>query len=138
MSAEKSSRTKKTGTMKVEAWRTRPLGYPRLSERMGVKPETLIFRKFVALNARMLLYMQAELVDLEATLQHQEERDLNTADGNRCRYAKDFTYLRLSHKDGDTKQLDLVRAIQEKLHVYSMNNHHCNLVMFLHADTRFR
>jgi hypothetical protein len=138
MSAEKSIRTKKTGTMKVEAWRTRPLGYPRLSERMGVKPETLIFRKFVALNARMLLYMQAELVDLEATLQHQEDRDLNSADGNRRRYAKDFTYLRLSHKDGDTKQLDLVRAIQEKLHVYSMNKHHYNLVMFLHADTRFR
>jgi hypothetical protein len=83
MSAEKSIRTKKTGTMKVEAWRTRPLRYPRLSELMGVKPETLIFRKFVALNARMLLYMQAELVDLEATLQHQEERDLNSADGNR-------------------------------------------------------
>jgi hypothetical protein len=138
MSAEKSRRAKNTKTENVEAWRTRPLGYPRLSERMGVKPETLIFRKFVALNARMLLYMQAELVDLEATLQYQEERDLNDVDGNRCRYAKDFTYLRLSHKDGDTKQLDLVREIQEKLHVYSMNHHRCNPVMSLQADTHLR
>ncbi|EAT86546.2 hypothetical protein SNOG_05482 [Parastagonospora nodorum SN15] len=82
----------------VEAWRSTPLGYPRLSERMGLKPETLIFRKFVALNARILLYMQAELVDLERALQKQEERDLNDKDGKRSRYASDFSYLLLSHK----------------------------------------
>ncbi|KAH4029310.1 hypothetical protein HBH70_238340 [Parastagonospora nodorum] len=103
----------------VEAWRSTPLGYPRLSERMGLKPETLIFRKFVALNARILLYMQAELVDLERALQKQEERDLNDKDGKRSRYASDFSYLPLSHKYGDTTQLQLVKNIQVKLEVYN-------------------
>lgn len=52
----------------IEPWRKPPIGYPCLSEQMGIKPETLIFRKFVALNARILLYMEAELVDLEKLL----------------------------------------------------------------------
>jgi hypothetical protein len=86
---------------------------------MGVKPETLIFRKYVVLNARMLLYMQAELLELELALQKQEEQDLNDADGKRSRYASDFSYLLLSHKHGDTTQLELVSKIQGKLEVYS-------------------
>jgi hypothetical protein len=84
---------------------------------MGVKPETLTFRKLDALNARMLLYTQAEL--LELVLQKQEEQDLNDADGKRSRYASDFSYLLLSHKNGDTTQLELVSKIQGKLEVYS-------------------
>lgn len=120
MTAEKTkSANKAKRKATIEAWRTRPIGYPRLSERMGVKPETLIFRKFVALNARMLLYMQAELLELERALQKQEERDLNDTDGKRSRYASDFSYLLLSHKHGDTTQLELVRKIQGKLEVYS-------------------
>ena len=106
----------------VEAWRSTPLGYPRLAERMGLKPETLIFRKFVGLNARILLYMQAELVDLERALQKQEERDLNDKEGKRSRYASNYSYLLLSHKYGDTTQLELVRKIQVKLEIYSGAN----------------
>lgn len=86
---------------------------------MGVKPETLIFRKFVALNARMLLYMQAELVVLEKELQAKEESDKNDPDGNHGRYATNYHYLAFSHKDGDTTQLVLVKNIQEKLKEYS-------------------
>jgi hypothetical protein len=119
MTTEKAKATRKKKAAILEAWRTRPLGYPRLSERMGVKPETLIFRKFSALNARILLYMQAELIILEKQLQKQEERDISDEEGKRCRYASDYHYLLLSHKDGDTSQLELVRKIQGKLEVYS-------------------
>ena len=95
------------------------MGYPSLSERMGVKPETLIFRKFVALNARMLLYMQAELVMLEKELQVREERDRDDTEGNRNQYATNYSCLLMSYKDGDTTQLELVNKIQEKLKDYS-------------------
>lgn len=119
MMNEKSPQKMEAKTTKSEPWRNRPLGYPRLAERMGVKPETLIFRKFVALNARVLLYMQAELSMLEEQLQAQEEKDRTDAEGNRSRYASDFNYLLLSFKDGNTAQLDLVRTIQGKLEIYS-------------------
>jgi len=40
------------------------LRYPRIAGRMAAKPETASFRRFSALNARNLLYMQAELCRL--------------------------------------------------------------------------
>lgn len=119
-SSEKPKKAKKVRRpARTEAWRTRPVGYPSLSERMGVKPETLIFRKFVALNARMLLYMQAELVMLEKELQVREERDRDDTEGNRNQYATNYSCLLMSCKDGDTTQLELVNKIQEKLKDYS-------------------
>jgi hypothetical protein len=120
MTNEKGRKTKKVKqATKTEGWLEHPEGHPRLSEWMGLKPETLIFRKFVALNARMLLYMQAELVELEEQLRSREKKDSNNAEGNHMRYATNFWYLRLSHKDGDTTQLELIRKIQDKLKEYS-------------------
>jgi hypothetical protein len=137
MATEKTKNTQKAKKKATtEAWRMRPIGYPRLSERMGVKPETLIFRKFVALNARVLLYMQAELLELERALQKQEEQDLNDTDGKRSRYASDFSYLLLSHKHGDTTQLELVRKIQGKLELYSKSSNWCWRQYLANMSTR--
>jgi hypothetical protein len=120
MPNEKNPRAKqKQSTIFEEAWRSHPIGYPRLAERMGVKPETLIFRKFIALNARMLLYMQAELVVLEAQLQHAESKSNQDQHGKRHHYATSFRCLLQSFKDGDTAQLDLVLKIQAKMKAYS-------------------
>jgi hypothetical protein len=44
-------------------------GYPKLSRLMAFYPEVAIFRRFGALNAENLLYLQAELQDLEIALQ---------------------------------------------------------------------
>jgi len=44
-------------------------GYSKLASLMGAYPETLIFRRFGAISAQNLLYLQAELVHLEQTLQ---------------------------------------------------------------------
>lgn len=41
-------------------------GYPSLAVRMGVFPETAIFKRFGDLSARNLLYLQAELFHLRA------------------------------------------------------------------------
>jgi hypothetical protein len=43
-------------------------GYPMLAAYMGLTPETNIFRRFSILNARNLLYLQAELTNLEEAL----------------------------------------------------------------------
>ena len=86
---------------------------------MGLKPETLIFRKFVALNARMLLYMQAELAVLEKTLQEVEVSDHEDKDANKRQYATDYVKLSQSDRDGDTYQLELVEKISTKLGKYS-------------------
>jgi hypothetical protein len=119
MSAEKPIEQKKdTKLAQDQQWRTRPLGYPRLAERMGVVPTSLIFRQFSALNARMLLYMQAELVYLEGHLRRQEEKDISQTDSNPGRYATDYYHLMHSYEDGNTTQLDLIKKIQGKLEVY--------------------
>jgi hypothetical protein len=44
------------------------MGYTKLASVMGKNPELAIFRRFSALNAKNLLYLQAEHVNLEARL----------------------------------------------------------------------
>lgn len=44
-------------------------GYPALAEVMSTNDGLDIFRRFSALNALNLLYMQAEILDLELELQ---------------------------------------------------------------------
>lgn len=86
---------------------------------MGIKPETLIFRKFTGLNARMLLYMQALLAVLESLLQAVERSDHDSKEGNKRQYATDYTKLASSDRDSDTYQLELVEKISSKLEKYS-------------------
>ena len=104
----------------VEAWTNHPIGYPRLSERMGVRTETMIFRKFSALNSRMLLYMQAELALLEKRLHAAERRDNVDPVGWRSKYATNFFWLLKSAEDSPGTQLALVQQIQKKLQAYSI------------------
>jgi hypothetical protein len=103
----------------VEAWTRHPIGHPRLSERMGVRTETMIFRKFSALNSRMLLYMQADLAMLERQLHKAEKDDHKSPEGQRSKYATNYFWLSRSKKDGDGKQLELIEDIKEKLKAYS-------------------
>ncbi|KAI1350286.1 hypothetical protein F5Y01DRAFT_315859 [Xylaria sp. FL0043] len=45
-----------------------PIGYGAVADAMGADDDLLMFRRFVSLNARNLLYMQAELSHLESKL----------------------------------------------------------------------
>jgi hypothetical protein len=47
---------------------TMPAGYAQLASLMGAHPEVAVFRRFGALNAQNLLYLQAELTHLELEL----------------------------------------------------------------------
>ncbi|KAF2641830.1 hypothetical protein P280DRAFT_468343 [Massarina eburnea CBS 473.64] len=95
------------------------IGYPKLSGQMEIVPETAIFRRFGALNARNLLYMQSELMALEKDLIKQELAD--SVAPEKCKYALDWYWLSQSKAPGDTKQLDLVLKVREMIREYNMS-----------------
>jgi len=96
----------------------RVAGYPRLAEQMGLVPESGIFRTFSALNAKNLLYLQAELVTLEKILLECELEDSKATE--KARYALDWFWLSRSQEaDADPKQIRLVLEIRSKLKEYS-------------------
>ncbi|KAB2573310.1 hypothetical protein DBV05_g8034 [Lasiodiplodia theobromae] len=87
---------------------------------MGDIPETAIFRRFGFLNAQNLLYMQAELVNLEDRLRRVQARDAR-ASGSREWYAKNWFFLGHpeDQEDGDDEQWELVKEIRERLKEYN-------------------
>jgi hypothetical protein len=96
-------------------------GYPKLAARMEIQPELAIYRRFGALNAQNLLYLQAELESLENNLRKQQIQDDNDKQGNGPRYAKDWYWLNES-KNGakdEQLQLQLVLQIRSTLKAYS-------------------
>ena len=100
-------------------------GYPKLAAQMEVLPEIGIFRRFGALNARSLLYKQAELVRLEAELKKAEAADKESADGMRNKYSIDWFWLKESAHSRDpiaAAQIQLVEEIGPKLKEYSMTS----------------
>jgi hypothetical protein len=87
---------------------------------MAILPETAMFKRFGALNARNLLYMQSELMILEARLKQVEAEDAMAPEGKKQDYSREFYWLQYSEIVGpDTKQLNLVRRIRELLKEYS-------------------
>lgn len=93
-------------------------GYPKLAGQMGILPEVAMFRKFSALNARKLLYLQAELTGLENDLMSCEAEDSNHDE--KYRYALDWFWLHHSQcEEEPPKQYHLVQQIKEKLREYS-------------------
>lgn len=100
------------------------MGYPKLAGRMGALPEIAMFRRFGALNARNLLYMQNELYSLEEELKMIEAADSKSDVGNKKMYSRDSSWLSpdiVPHlQDGDYRQRDLVLRIRQLLREYSM------------------
>jgi hypothetical protein len=98
------------------------LGYPRIAARMALNPSTASFRRFSALQARNLLYMQSELCSLERKLRAQEAIDSASENPDKKKYATNAGFLRLGmldEEDGLSKQLELLGKIQRKLKEYS-------------------
>lgn len=65
-----------------------PPGYPKLAALMNLIPETCIFRRFGTLNSLNLLYLQAELTDIERKLQEAQIVDFTKGEGFKHLYAK--------------------------------------------------
>jgi hypothetical protein len=84
-------------------------------------PDLAIFRRFQSLNLQNLLYLQAELVHLEAKLQNQAVADAQSGSDTRKLHSRDWYRLSHSHEypDGDRSQWEIIRAIRPKLKEYS-------------------
>ncbi|PVH93661.1 hypothetical protein DM02DRAFT_695345 [Periconia macrospinosa] len=89
-------------------------GYPMLSSEMQNRPTLNMFRRFGALNARNLLYLQSELLDLENELKKIEYCD-SVGNEKRPLYAKDCKELYTSN----SPQWNLFLRIKEKLKEYN-------------------
>ena len=94
--------------------------YGKLASLMGTYHEMALFRQFAALNAKSLLYMQSELVHLEAELLNIELED--TYSGDSQKEAFRVSLFKLKRSSGTDKDLQWrkVLEIREKLKEYSM------------------
>lgn len=97
-------------------------GYPKLAAQIEIFPELAIFRRFGALNAQNLLYMQAELTSLEEELRKQQLEDSQSGEGQRNRYATNWHWLKMSENNetGEQQQLELILKIRKLLKDYSI------------------
>lgn len=95
-----------------------PRGYPQVATFMGNYPELAMVRRFRGLNARNLLYLQAELIQIEKKLLKCEKEDAkDKIDSRKKNYSMNFAWL-LQHKDNN-KQYDLILQMREKLKEYN-------------------
>ncbi|ERF75969.1 hypothetical protein EPUS_01335 [Endocarpon pusillum Z07020] len=98
-----------------------PEGYDRLASFMGYFPETAIFRRFATLNAKNILYLQAELFWLEEELEKVVKDDAQCTNGNRPLYSRDWYRLSHSeeHSDSNSKQWKIFMNIRKALKEYN-------------------
>lgn len=95
-------------------------GYPKLAELQGTYPQLGIYRRFATLNARNLLYLQAELVDLEDRLERHTLEDLGSTNEQQKRSSRDW-YTLSKIKDTElSPQWGMMLEIRQKLEQYSM------------------
>jgi hypothetical protein len=93
-------------------------GYDKVAQLMGSHPEFAIFRRFRALNMKNMLYLQAEIIHLEAELRRLANEDIKHA--SRQEYPYDWWSLSQG-QEGDMRQWEKVLEIRAKLEKYSMN-----------------
>lgn len=101
-------------------------GYSKLASLMGAYPGTLIFRRFGAISAQNLLYLQAELVHLEHEFQKYTLTNERSEDAVR-RDLFSTDWFTLAHTDEGTEpQWCLMLQIRAKLKEYG---HHQSLLI---------
>lgn len=95
------------------------VGYPKLAAQIEILPELSMFRRFGALNAQNLLYMQAELAYLEKKLRERQQIDANDPSGKRSAYALNWFWLKGSENTDAGEQQALVLRIRQVLKEYN-------------------
>lgn len=95
--------------------------YNRLTSMIARHGEAAIFRRFDTLNIKNLLYMQAELVHLEAELRQIETDAKSSADPSKSLYPFSVYDLRESASAEVATQWTKYQEIQSKIQAYSMS-----------------
>ncbi|MCJ1284632.1 hypothetical protein MMC26_003967 [Xylographa opegraphella] len=97
---------------------------------MGSFPRSAIFRRFGALGMQNLLYLQAELVELETQFRACSRANDQSGDPEQAVFDKDWCTL-AQHNDGNEMQWTLALRIREKLKEYGdamiQQSHLCRL-----------
>jgi hypothetical protein len=94
-------------------------GYAKLALLMSRHNEYGIIRSFGELNFKNLLYLQAEIVQLETELRRIVEDDRHSQNSIRVYYEKDWRLLSESLQGGYDEQWKKMLEIREKLKEYS-------------------
>lgn len=100
-------------------------GYAKIAQLMGEHPEVAILRRFSTLSAQNLLYLQAELRDLELELSKYAKLDDASEHPDRKAYSLDWLALKESGEEdveegNDGHQWETMLAIRSKLEEYGM------------------
>ena len=98
-------------------------GYAKLGLLMGEFPEVAILRRFSALSAQNLLYLQAELRQLEVDLRKHAQEDDESSHRDRKDYSLDWIAFQesgdeMADEGNDGRQWETVMAIRNKLEEY--------------------
>jgi len=95
-------------------------GYSRLAALMGKRRDLAIFRRFSALNAKNLLYMQGELIHLEAELKMIALENRKSTDPKKADFEYSISTLMGPHTSEDgNEHWAKILEIREKLKEYS-------------------
>lgn len=98
-------------------------GYAKIAERMATLPSLAIFRQFQALRVQNLLYMQAELIELETRFRDQASRDSHSQESTEKLYSRDWLTLSSLNSNGQhSEQWRMALEIREKLQVYGLQH----------------
>jgi hypothetical protein len=94
-------------------------GYHKLASLVGDHDELFMLRRFARTNAKNLLYMQAEILHLEAEL-----HDIAQEDRSGCEKRRNYEYCVFDLKEsfginGSDTQWRKILEIREKLKEYS-------------------
>ncbi|KAL3458634.1 hypothetical protein BJX64DRAFT_279755 [Aspergillus heterothallicus] len=94
-------------------------GYDRLATLMASDKGLSIFRSFKKLNAKNLLYLQAEIVNLQKELERIIQQDEASNDGTREKFSTSVYYLKEGLYPGQSAQWGKVLQLRELLDKYN-------------------
>ena len=99
-------------------------GYSKLASLMGPHPEVALFRRFGSLNARNLMYFQAEIIHLEKQLEQYTQADNESTHPDRQYYDRDWQSLMESGDAAEpvenSAQWKTILKLRQALKEYSM------------------
>ncbi|KAF8245504.1 hypothetical protein K440DRAFT_555769 [Wilcoxina mikolae CBS 423.85] len=104
----------------------RPEGYPSHAQFISTSADCAVFRKFTELNVRNLLYLQTNVLDLEAQLYLHDKNDVEAINaksvdcGEREYAAKSYLHLKRGQQAVDQMRYELILRIRQSLKVYIM------------------
>ncbi|KAL8790942.1 MAG: hypothetical protein Q9213_000367 [Squamulea squamosa] len=94
--------------------------YNRLTRVIANHGEMSIFRRFDTLNLKNLLYMQAELVHLEADLERLEKADRDSTDPREKNHRYFVLDLKESGSMVEGSHWEKYQEIQQKIQAYTL------------------